>query len=231
MRSAQSLRLGDRHEPSDRHHQDEAEPPGLNDANDTNDASDTSADERREIAAERSRPDARVRWPKSNAPHRSSRFENDRLVSKSPGMGKRLLRATFRFFLAILIGVAGTLSWQSYGAEMQDTVRTWVPSVAWLIPPATTRTAAPNARSAEFAEQLKPIALDLAVVRKAVEQLAANQEQLAAKDGEIAQSIAALQTNQQELGDKISSLPAPKPVHIPPPRRAPQHPPQPLNVQ
>lgn len=224
MRSAPSLRLSDRQDPNDRHHQNEGGPLGVDDA------ADTSADERLEIATEPSRDDARVRWPKSNASHRGSRFENDRLVSKSPGMGKRLSRATFRFFLAILIGVAGTLSWQSYGDEVQDTIRTVAPSLDWLIPPPTTKSATPNARSAELVEQLKPIALDLAVVRKAVEQLAANQEQLAAKDGEIAQSVAALQTNQQELGDKISSLPAPKTAHVPA-RRAPQHPPQPLNAQ
>jgi hypothetical protein len=212
MRSAQSL-----------HYQDEVGSPGLDDA------AGKSADDRLEIAAERSRYDAQVRWPKSNASRRSSRFENDRM-SKGPGMGKRLSRATFRFFLAILIGVAGTLSWQSYGNEVQDTVRTWAPSLDWLIPPAATKSATPNAHSAELVEQLKPIALDLAVVRKAVEQVAANQEQLAAKDGEIAQSIASLQTNQQELGDKLSSLPAPKTAHVPP-HRAPQHPPQPLNVQ
>jgi hypothetical protein len=151
-------------------------------------------------------------------------------VSKNPGIGKRLLRAIVRFSLAILIGVAGTLSWQSYGDQLQNTVRTWAPSLDWLIPPATTKSATANGRSAELAEQLKPIALDLAVVRKAVEQLASNQEQLGAKDGEIAQSIAALQANEQELGDKISSLPAPKPAHVPPRRIAP-HSPQPLNPQ
>ena len=218
MRSAQSLRL------SDRDHQSESGPPSLDDA------ADTSANERVEIAAERSQSDARGRWPKSNASRRSSRFESDRLVSKSPSIGKRLLRAILRFSIAILIGVVGTLSWQSYGDEVQDAVRTWAPSLGWLIPPATTKSATANA-SAELAEQLKPIALDLAVVRKAVEQLAVNQEQLAAKDGEMAQGIAALQTVEQELGDKISSQPAaPKTAHTTP-RRAPQHPPQPLNVQ
>jgi hypothetical protein len=204
MRSAQSLRL------SDRQYQSEVGPPG------PNGAADRSADD----------PDAGLQWPKSNGSRRSS----DRLVSKSPGIGKRLLRAIFRFSLVILIGVAGTLAWQSYGDEMQDTVRAWAPSLDWLIPPATTKSATANVRSAELAEQLKPIALDLAVVRKAVEQLATNQEQLAAKDGEISQSIAALQAAEQQLGDKISSLPAAKAVHTPP-RRAPQHLPQPLNGQ
>jgi hypothetical protein len=218
MSSAQSLRLGERRQQSEvgSSHPDRA--------------ADTSVDERVEIAAERSRYDVRETWPKSNVPRRSSRFENDRLVSKSPGIGKRLWRAIFRFCLLILIGVAGTLSWQSYGDEVQNMVRTWAPSLDWLIPPAPTKSATVNARSAELAEQLKPIALDLATVRKAVQQLATNQEQLAAKDGEIAQNVAALQAIEQELGDKISSLPAPKTAHVPP-RRAPQHPPVPLNAQ
>jgi hypothetical protein len=207
MVSAQSLRS------SDRQHQSEVGLPGLNDAADKSPESG-----------------ARLRWPKSNASRGSSRLESDRPVSKSPGIGKRLLRAIFRFALAILIGVAGTLSWQSYGDKVQDMVRARAPSLDWLIPPATTKSATANARSAELTVQLKPIALDLAVVRKAVEQLAANQEQLAAKDGEITQSIAALQATEQQLGDKISSLPAPKTAHIAP-RRAPQHPPQPLNLR
>jgi hypothetical protein len=218
MSSAQSLRL------SDRGQQSELGSPG------PDHAADTPVDERVEIAAERSRYDAREHWPKSNTSRRSSKFENDRLVSKSPSIGKRLLRAIFRFCLVLLIGVAGTLSWQSYGDEVRNTVRTWAPSLDWLIPPAATKSATVDARSAELAEQLKPIALDLAVVRKAVEQLAANQEQLAAKDGEMAQNIAALQAIEQELGDKISSLPPPKTAHVPP-RRAPQHPPLPLDAQ
>jgi hypothetical protein len=61
-----------------------------------------------------------LRWPKSNA----SRRESDRRDSKSPGIGKRLLRRSiFRFALAAVIGVAGTLSWQACGDQAQDAVR------------------------------------------------------------------------------------------------------------
>jgi len=48
-------------------------------------------------------------------------------------------------------------------------------------------------------------------------------------DGEITQGIAALQAKERELGDKISSLPAPKVTHTPPRRR--QRPPLPLNAK
>jgi hypothetical protein len=68
------------------------------------------------------------------------------------------------------------------------------------------------------------------VIRRGVEQLAANQAQLAAKDGAMAQNITALQALEQELADKISSLPAAKTAHLAP-RRAPEHPAQPSNVQ
>ena len=220
MRSAQGLRLSDQ---SRQREVGQAGPP------DPVKPADISADGRVEIAAERSGQDAPAHRPKSNASRRSSGL--DRPQRKSPDIGKRLLRTSiFRFALAALTGVAGTLSWQAYGEQAQDTVRALAPSLDWLIPPATTKSAAPNAGSAELAEQLKPIALDLVVVRKAVEQLAANQQQLAAKDREITQSIAALQATERELEDKISSLPATKVAHVPP-RHPPQHPPLSLNAQ
>jgi methyl-accepting chemotaxis protein len=162
--------------------------------------------------------------------------QNDRL-----GIGKRVVRAIVRFVLAALIGVAATLSWQSYGDEAKEMIRTSTPSLGWLIPPSTMKSATADASSAEFAQQLKPIALDLATVRRSVEQLAANQQQLAAnqqrlaakqgemaqnvaaKQDEIAQNIAALQAIEQKVGDKISSLPASKPARTPA-RRPPLHP-------
>ena len=221
MRSAQGLRLS-------RPRQSEVVPPGPVETEPL-DSVEAAPPGPLEVAAERSRQDAPARWPKSNPSRRSSGLESDRPVSKGPGMGKRLLRTIFRFALAILIGVAGTLWWQAYGDQARNMVRAWAPSLDWLIAPATTKSATANAGSAELAEQLKPIALDLAVVRKAVEQLAANQQQLAVKDGEITQGIAALQATEKELGDKISSLPAPKTARVAP-RRAPRQP-LPLNAQ
>jgi hypothetical protein len=141
-----------------------------------------------------------------------------------------MFRAIFRVSSAVLIGVVGTLSWQSYGDEAKETVRSLAPSLDWLIPPATSKSPTADERSAEVSAQLKPMALDLAVIRKGVEQLAANQAQLAANDGAMAQNITALGALDQELADKISSLPVPRTAHLAP-RRAPEHAAQSSNVQ
>jgi hypothetical protein len=210
--------------PQSRHDQNEVWAPDLDDAG------EPLADDRLEIAAERSRYDGRTRWQNSNASYRGSRIDDNQFARKGPGIGKRMLRATLRVSLAILIGVVGTLSWQSYGDEAKETVRILAPSLDWLIPPATPKSPTADEGSAEVSGQLKPMALDLAVIRKGVEQLAANQAQLAAKDGAMAQNITALQALEQELADKISSLPAAKTAHLAP-RRAPEHPAQPPNVQ
>jgi hypothetical protein len=55
-------------------------------------------------------------------------------------------------------------------------VRTWVPPLGWLLPPSPTS----NETSSEWGEKLKPIAVDLALVRRSVEQVAIDQRQLAA---------------------------------------------------
>ena len=51
----------------------------------------------------------------------------------------------------------------------------------------------------ELVEQLKPMSLDLVIVRRSLEQLAANQSQFAAKQEQIAQNIATLQEVEQEI--------------------------------
>jgi hypothetical protein len=53
-------------------------------------------------------------------------------------------------------------------------VTTWVPSLGWLLPVSATITSASTGTSLELGQQLKPIALDLALIRRSVEQLAAD---------------------------------------------------------
>ena len=85
-----------------------------------------------------------------------------------------MLRAVVRFSFVFLIGVGTTLGWQSYHGEAKELVRTWVPWLSWVLAraPATADT------SSELGQQLKPVAIDLALVRRSVEQLAADQKQL-----------------------------------------------------
>src|SRR5215471_13039054 len=139
--------------------------------------------------------------------YRSSGFKNAQFTSDTPSIGRRLTRSLVRFFLPVVIGVGGTLAWQSYGGEM---VRAWAPSLGWLVPASPP---GPAVTSAELQQQLKPMAIDLALVRRSEEQLAANQDQMA-------QAIATLQATEQDLSQKMSAPPAPppapKPVHVSP---------------
>ena len=64
----------------------------------------------------------------------------------------------------------------------------------------------------------KPIALDLALIRRSVEQLAADLKDLAAKQEQIAHDTATLQAVERDLRQNISSVPPPGAVQIPRPK-------------
>jgi hypothetical protein len=152
---------------------------------------------------------------KPGKPHHSSGFTNAQFKSDKPSIGGRLTRSLARLSLAVLIGVGATLAWQSYGGE---TVRTWAPSLSSLLPASTMEPPAPAVTSTELQQQLKLMAIDLALVRRSEEQLAANQDQLARKQDQMTQAIATLQAAEQDISQKILALapPAPKAVHVSP---------------
>ena len=138
----------------------------------------------------------------------SSGFKNTPVANGKPSVIKRRVRALGRFLIAIIIGVGATLAWQCYGGEI---VRAWLPSLGWLLPASLT---------AELQAQVKPVALDLAVMRRSVEQLASNQDQLARKQDQMAQAFAILQSNVRDINQNILALAplAPKAAHILPPK-------------
>jgi len=145
-----------------------------------------------------------------------SGFKNDQFASNRPSIGKRIFRTLTRFFITVLIGVGAALAWQSNSDEAIELVRTWAPSLGWLLPVSTIKSPAPAVTSAEFQLQLKPMALDVAIVRRSIEHLAANQEQLARKQEQLDQNIATLQAVEQDVRQKISSPPPSRAGHIPP---------------
>jgi hypothetical protein len=150
----------------------------------------------------------RVHRLRPGAVRPSSGFKNTQVASDRPSITRRIIRAFGRFSVAALIGVGATLAWQSYGGEM---VRAWAPSLGWLFP------ASP---SAELQAQLKPVALDLAIMRRSVEQLAGNQDQLARKQDQMTQAFATLQATEQDIKQNILALAplAPKAAAVPPPK-------------
>src|SRR5262249_24940713 len=61
--------------------------------------------------------------------------------------------------------------------------------------------------SAELVQQLKPMALDLAIVRHGIDQLATTVKQLAVRQEQMSQDIATLQATEQDIKQKISTPP------------------------
>lgn len=93
----------------------------------------------------------RPRRPTPQSSYRpSSGFKSAQLVRARPLTTRPTFRALTRFSVAVLIGVGGTLAWQSYGSEM---VRAWAPWLGWLLPVVPS---GPAVTSAELQAQLSP---------------------------------------------------------------------------
>jgi len=135
-----------------------------------------------------------------------------------------MFRTVTRFLIAVAIGVGATLGWQAYGDMAKAMLAARAPELAPLLaflPTKAPAAAAPAAAApASPALQLEPLASNLDVVRRSVEQLALRQEQMA-------RNIAALQATDEDIKQKVSSPPpaAPQPVAaIPQPKPAPAKP-------
>jgi hypothetical protein len=151
---------------------------------------------------------------------RSPCLKGDHVASNRPSIGRRMFRILTRFFIAVLIGVGGTLAWQSHGDAAREMVVARAPTLAWLLSVSTTKSPAVAATAPDPVQQLEPLASNLYIVRRGVEQLAAQQEQMA-------RNIATLQAVDEDIRQKVSSPPpspsqqaASIPQHSPPQPRA-----------
>ena len=135
--------------------------------------------------------------PSIDPPHHY-RFGEGPLAGGRPSIGRRIFRTLTRFSIAVLIGVGATLGWQSDAAKEMLVAR--APTLAWVLSVSTTKSPVVAATSTDPMQQLAPFASNLDVVRRSVEQLAAKQEQLA-------QSLATLQAVQEDIRQKVSSPP------------------------
>jgi hypothetical protein len=145
--------------------------------------------------------------PSIDAPHHY-RFGEGPLASGRPSIGKRIFRSLTRFSIAVLIGVGATLGWQSDAAKEMLVAR--APALAWVLPVSTTKSPVVAATSTDQMQQLAPLASNLDVVRRNVEQLAAKQEQMA-------QNIAAILAVEMSStppapAQQAASIPQPKPL-------------------
>jgi hypothetical protein len=138
-----------------------------------------------------------------------------------PSIGTRIFRSLARFVAVVLIGVGLTLAWQSYGEQAKEFARTSAPSLAWLLPAENAKKSPEATASSELMQQMKLIAVDVAIARRNLGQLAATQEQIAAAQDQISRNIAALQEAAQETRAQAPSPPVPRAIH-PPARIIPQ---------
>jgi hypothetical protein len=120
----------------------------------------------------------------------------DLAVSARPP--RRILRRLIRFVVAVVIGIGGTLAWQSYGDVAKELAATRAPTLGWLLSYVPTNPPA-VAVSRNPALQLPAPGLD--ALRRSVELLASRQDQMA-------QNIAALQVVGEDIRQKMSFTPA-----------------------
>src|SRR5260370_5150657 len=152
---------------------------------------------------------------------RPSGLNDDQVASNRPSIGRRIFRTLTRFIIAVLIGTGATLAWQSHVDAARNLVVAHAPLLGWLFSVSTTKSPAVAATAPDSAQQLEPLASNLDVVRRSVEQLAAKQEQMAP-------NIATLQAVPADIRQRIATPPssptqqqsAAIPQHKPPQPRA-----------
>ena len=181
-----------------------------------------------ELLDEEVSPGTRARDPDERADLRSGRQpltaaippsqpfsrKDGELESNGPSKTGRIFRSLTRFSIAVLIGVGVTLGWQTYGDMAKEMITARAPTLAWLLSISTTKSPVVAAPSPHLAQQLWPLAFNLDIVRRSVEQIAAKQEGMA-------QEIATLQAVEKDIRQKMSSTPpspAPQAASIPQPK-------------
>jgi hypothetical protein len=123
--------------------------------------------------------------------------KGDQAAGARRPLGRRTLRSLTRFVVAVVIGVGGTLAWQSYGDVAREIAATKSPTLGWLLSYVPTKLPA-VAVSSNPAAQLPAAGFD--ALRRSVELLALRQEQMA-------QNIAALQAVGEDIRQKMSFTP------------------------
>jgi hypothetical protein len=175
----------------------------------------------------------------------------DRLVAIENEMKRRGSRGFARYLVAILIGVAATLAWQSYGDAAKQIIATRAPELGWspeakqmitssiqwigLTKPGagSEKQAPPLAQTAPPAPSIDPAQVqqmtqNLSALRQNVEQLTAGQDQMARQIARLESAIAEVIVKMPAPPPQPPAAPARKPTPIAPPAsRAPIPPPHP----
>jgi len=119
-----------------------------------------------------------------------------------------------RFLITFCIGVAATLTWQSYNSAAQKIIAGWSPQFAWLAPQAPVGRTVTDAIEQIIARIADRIVANIAAgqeqISRTVDQLAAGQEQM------TREMIKLEAISQYALSKSLE--PPPRPVHAPTPK-------------
>jgi hypothetical protein len=154
------------------------------------------------------------RWvtePSVDAPLHAT--DLDQVPNPRPSFGKRASRALALFLITFCIGVATALAWQSYGNAAREMIASSFPWFGWLAPQAEPVAQSAPAAPSPDQEQLKAMLFGLAGVRQRVDQIAA---QIAAGQEQMTRDFTTkLQAAEQQILDKMISVPAQQSVAAP----------------
>ena len=171
----------------------------------------------------------------------------DRLVAienEVKQRGSRGSRRFRRYLAAVLIGVAATLAWQSYGESAKQIIATRAPELGWsrearqMIATSiqwigwTKSPTGPEKRAPLVAQnapatpsldsgQVQQMAQNLAAMKQTVEQIAGGQGQMARDIARLEAAVAELIAKIPEPPAQPSVAPARKPTPVPPSSRTP----------
>jgi hypothetical protein len=161
---------------------------------------------------------------------------------------RRASRGFVRFLVAVCLGIAGTLAWQSYGDAAKQIVATRAPELGWspeskqmiatsiqwfgwtkapsAPETAAAQTVAPKAPTAPSVDpaQLQQMVQNLASLREMVQQLTAGQDQTTREIGKLESAVVEILMKMPE--PQSSAAPARKPAPAPQPSSRPATPPK-----
>jgi hypothetical protein len=109
-------------------------------------------------------------------------LKNDRFANEQPSGSEETSRPLTRVLIPFCVGVAVTLTWQSYSDATRQIIAKWSPQFGWLAPQAPVAQTVPNTVDQIVTRIVDRIVTNIAATQepivRSVDQLTAGQEQL-----------------------------------------------------
>jgi hypothetical protein len=124
----------------------------------------------------------------------TANLKNDRFANGQPSASEENSRPLARFLIPFCIGVAATLTWQSYNDAARQIIASWSPELGWSAPQAPVARTVPDRIEKIITRIVDRIVANIAVGQ---EQIARNVDQLAAGKEQMTREIVKLEAISQ----------------------------------